>query len=253
MENFQYLKLKDIHTNPYQPRKTFSQEKLLELANSIKENGIIQPIIVRKSPVIGYELLAGERRYRAAKLAELESVPALIKNLTDQDMMRQAIIENLQREDLNPIEEAESYQSLIDKGLTHEELAKIMGKSRPYISNLVRLLNLSQTLIEAVKKQDISQAHARLLVPLTEQKQVEWLEKITKEDISVRDLEKKLSAKKPAKKRQEKEIFIREEEARLKQQLGTEVTIQLAKNQAGKITISFADPEEYQRIINSFK
>ena len=253
MENFQYINLKDIHTNPYQPRKTFSQEKLNELANSIRENGIIQPLIVRKSSVIGYELLAGERRFRAAKLADLETVPAIVKTLTDQEMMKQAIIENLQREDLNPIEEAESYQALIDRGSTHEEIARIMGKSRPYISNLVRLLNLSQPIIKAVKNKEISQAHARLLVPLTEEKQVEWLERIIKEETSVRDLEKKLIIKKTAKKEKKKEIFIQEEEKKLKEKLGTQVKIQLSKDQTGKIIISFANQAEYQRIINSLK
>ena len=107
MENYQYISLKDIRTNPYQPRKNFSQEKMNELAASIKENGIIQPIILRKSSLFGYEILAGERRFRAAKIAGLENIPALIKDLSDDEMMKQAIIENLQREDLNPIEEAE--------------------------------------------------------------------------------------------------------------------------------------------------
>ena len=112
--------VKDIRTNPFQPRKVFDQEKLEELAQSIKENGLIQPIIVRKSPIIGFELLAGERRFRASKIAGLKLVPAIIKELTDQEMMRQAIIENLQREDLNPIEEAISYQKLVDHGYKHD-------------------------------------------------------------------------------------------------------------------------------------
>ena len=140
MENFQYIALKDIRTNPYQPRKEFSQKKIEELAASIKENGLIQPIILRKSSLFGYEILAGERRFRAASFLGLETIPAVVKELSDDEMLKQAIIENLQREDLNPIEEAESYQNLVDKGLTHDEIAKIMGKSRPYISNIVRLL-----------------------------------------------------------------------------------------------------------------
>ena len=114
MEKLEKIAVKDIRTNPFQPRKVFDQEKLEELAQSIKENGLIQPIIVRKSPIIGFELLAGERRFRASKIAGLDLVPAIIKELTDQEMMRQAIIENLQREDLNPIEEAISYQKLVD-------------------------------------------------------------------------------------------------------------------------------------------
>ena len=172
MENFQYIALKDIRTNPYQPRKQFSQKKIEELAASIKENGLIQPIILRKSSLFGYEILAGERRFRAASFLGLETIPAVVKELSDDEMLKQAIIENLQREDLNPIEEAESYQSLIDKGLTHDEIAKIMGKSRPYISNIVRLLQLSKEVRQAIKEEEISQGHARLLVPLKEEEQL---------------------------------------------------------------------------------
>ena len=237
MENYQYILIKDIHTNPYQPRKDFSIEKLNELANSIKENGLIQPIIVRNSSIIGYELLAGERRFRAAKIAGLTEIPALVKSLSDDEMMKQAIIENLQREDLNPIEEAESYQHLIYKGLTHDEIAQIMGKSRPYITNL-----------------RISQAHARLLIKLKEKDQKKWLEKIISSDISVRKLEKLLqtSTTKPKSENVQK-IFIEEEEENLKKLLGVDVKISLSKKQTGKISISFSNQEEYERIINSLK
>ena len=166
MEKLEKIAVKDIRTNPFQPRKVFDQEKLEELAQSIKENGLIQPIIVRKSPIIGFELLAGERRFRASKIAGLDLVPAIIKELTDQEMMRQAIIENLQREDLNPIEEAISYQKLVDHGYKHDQIAQFMGKSRPYISNMLRLLHLAPSVQEAVIQNDISSAHARVLVPL---------------------------------------------------------------------------------------
>ena len=128
MEKLEKIAVKDIRTNPFQPRKVFDHEKLEELAQSIKENGLIQPIIVRKSPIIGFELLAGERRFRASKIAGLELVPAIIKELTDQEMMRQAIIENLQREDLNPIEEAISYQKLVDHGYKHDQNRSIYGE-----------------------------------------------------------------------------------------------------------------------------
>ena len=253
MENYQYILIKDIHTNPYQPRKDFSIEKLNELANSIKENGLIQPIIVRKSSIIGYELLAGERRFRAAKIAGLTEIPALVKSLSDDEMM-QAIIENLQREDLNPIEEAESYQHLIYKGLTHDEIAQIMGKSRPYITNLVRLLQLPDFVLKAVKEGRISQAHARLLIKLKEKDQKKWLEKIISSDISVRKLEKLLqtSTTKPKSENVQK-IFIEEEEENLKKLLGVDVKISLSKKQTGKISISFSNQEEYERIINSLK
>ena len=178
MEKLEKIAVKDIRTNPFQPRKVFDQEKLEELAQSIKENGLIQPIIVRKSPIIGFELLAGERRFRASKIAGLELVPAIIKELTDQEMMRQAIIENLQREDLNPIEEAISYQKLVDHGYKHDQIAQFMGKSRPYISNMLRLLHLAPSVQEAVIQNDISSAHARVLVPLDEKEQCFWLERI---------------------------------------------------------------------------
>lgn len=253
MENYQYIPLKDIRTNPYQPRKSFSQEKINELAASIKENGIIQPIILRKSSLFGYEILAGERRFRAAKIAGLEKIPALIKDLSDDDMMKQAIIENLQREDLNPIEEAESYQHLIEKGLTHEEIAKIMGKSRPYISNLVRLLQLPAFMMDAVKEEMISQGHARLLIPLKKEEQVFWLDKIIQDNLSVRALELSLQKTKKSKTKKNKEIFAHSEEEKLKKILGLNVTIQLKTPSKGKIIIPFENEEEYQRIINSLK
>ena len=139
------ISITDIQKNPYQPRKEFDGEKLDELAQSIKENGVIQPIIVRQSPVIGYEILAGERRYRASLLAGLRSIPAVVKQLSDQEMMVQSIIENLQRENLNPIEEARAYESLVEKGFTHAEIADKMGKSRPSYQQLYSLAVLART------------------------------------------------------------------------------------------------------------
>lgn len=225
MEKLEKIAVKDIRTNPFQPRKVFDQEKLEELAQSIKENGLIQPIIVRKSPIIGFELLAGERRFRASKIAGLELVPAIIKELTDQEMMRQAIIENLQREDLNPIEEAISYQKLVDHGYKHDQIAQFMGKSRPYISNMLRLLHLAPSVQEAVIQNDISSAHARVLVPLDEEEQRFWLERIKQDHLNVRTLESKISSKRKQKNKKAKESFLLEEEQRLKKILGTDVTI----------------------------
>ena len=157
------ISITDIQKNPYQPRKEFDREKLHELAQSIRENGVIQPIIVRQSPVIGYEILAGERRYRASLLAGLRSIPAVVKQLSDQEMMVQSIIENLQRENLNPIEEARAYESLVEKGFTHAEISDKMGKSRPYISNSIRLLSLPEPILSEVETGRLSQAHARSL------------------------------------------------------------------------------------------
>lgn len=253
MEEFKLIRISDIQKNPYQPRKEFSEEKIKELAQSIKENGLIQPIIVRQSPVIGYEILAGERRYRASIAAGLSEVPVIIKKLSDQDMMVHSIIENLQREDLNPIEEAKAYQSLIDKGYTHSDIAEKMGKSRPYITNLVRLLTLPDFILTEVETGKLSQAHARLLIQLPLKEQKNLLNRIQKEDLSVRQVKHLLKEEKNKKKSKEKDHFIKEEEENLKKLLGLDVQIVLQKKEAGKITISFHNQEEYQRFINSLK
>ena len=253
MEEFKLIRISDIQKNPYQPRKEFSEEKIKELAQSIKENGLIQPIIVRQSPVIGYEILAGERRYRASIAAGLSEIPVIIKNLSDQDMMIHSIIENLQREDLNPIEEAKAYQSLIDKGYTHADIAEKMGKSRPYITNLVRLLTLPDFILTEVEAGKLSQAHARLLIQLSTDEQKKLLYRIQTEDLSVRQVEHLLKEEKNKKKSKEKNHFIKEEEENLKKLLGLDVQIRLQKKEAGKITISFHNQEEYQRFINSLK
>ncbi|WP_454380080.1 ParB/RepB/Spo0J family partition protein [Streptococcus sp. Marseille-Q6504] len=253
MEELKLIRISDIQKNPYQPRKEFSKEKIQELAQSIKENGLIQPIIVRQSPVIGYEILAGERRYRASIEAGLSEVPVIIKKLSDQEMMIHSIIENLQREDLNPIEEAKAYQSLIDKGYTHADIAEKMGKSRPYITNLVRLLTLPDFILKEVETGKLSQAHARLLIQLPLKEQKNLLNRIQKEDLSVRQVEYLLKEEKNKKKSKEKDHFIKEEEENLKKLLGLDVQIVLQKKEAGKITISFHNQEEYQRFINSLK
>ena len=214
MEEFKIVQIKDIQKNPYQPRKEFSEEKIQELAQSIKENGLIQPIIVRKSPVLGYEILAGERRYRASIAAGLSEVPVIVKQLSDQDMMLHSIIENLQRENLNPIEEAKAYQSLIDKGFTHTEIAEKMGKSRPYITNLVRLLGLPKHILTEVESGKLSQAHARLLIQLSSDKQDKLLNRIQTENLSVRQVEQILQKTKKISKK-EKDYFVKEEEQKL--------------------------------------
>jgi len=252
MEEFKIVQIKDIQKNPYQPRKEFSEEKIQELAQSIKENGLIQPIIVRKSPVLGYEILAGERRYRASIAAGLSEVPVIVKQLSDQDMMLHSIIENLQRENLNPIEEAKAYQSLIDKGFTHTEIAEKMGKSRPYITNLVRLLGLPKHILIEVESGKLSQAHARLLIQLSSDKQDKLLNRIQTENLSVRQVEQILQKTKKSS-RKEKDHFVKEEEQKLKKILGLDVQISLQKKDSGKISISFHNQDEYQQFINSLK
>lgn len=151
--------------NPYQPRLVFDEDRLRELANSIKENGVLQPIIVRKSKLIGYELLAGERRFQASKLAGLETIPAIIRTYSDEEMMTLSILENLQRENLNPLEESKSLAQLSEKlGMTHDEIAKALGKSRSYVSNLIRLLGLPDKILKHVENRTLSPAHARTLL-----------------------------------------------------------------------------------------
>ena len=252
MEEFKIVQIKDIQKNPYQPRKEFSEEKIQELAQSIKENGLIQPIIVRRSPVLGYEILAGERRYRASIVAGLSEVPVIVKQLSDQDMMLHSIIENLQRENLNPIEEAKAYQSLIDKGFTHTEIAEKMGKSRPYITNLVRLLGLPKHILTEVESGRLSQAHARLLIQLSSDKQDKLLNRIQTENLSVRQVEQTLQKTKKSSKK-EKDHFVKDEEQKLKKILGLDVQIKLQKKDSGKISISFHNQDEYQQFINSLK
>lgn len=252
MEELHYIPIESISPNPYQPRLHFDEEKLQELADSIKIHGLIQPVIVRKSSVIGYELLAGERRLRASQLAGLQTIPVIVKSLSDEELLYQSIIENLQRDDLNPIEEAKSYQHLLQRGLTHEEIAQIMGKSRPYITNLLRLLQLSEPLIAAVEKGELSQGHARLLIPYSQATQESWMKKILETGMSVRMLENALSDKQK-KEDVKKDIFLEEEEKSLRRLLGTDVRIQQQKNGKGSITIAFSNLEEFERIIQSLK
>ncbi len=184
------INIDEIRSNPYQPRKTFNIESLNELATSIKEYGVIQPIIVKKS-IKGYELIAGERRTKAAKIAGLTTIPAIIKDFNDQEMMEIALIENIQREDLNPIDEATSISNIIKlRGYTHEEFAQKFGKSRSYVTNILGLLKLPEEVKKMVEKKDISMSHARVLSKLDDDdKAVDLAKKIVTEEISVHELE----------------------------------------------------------------
>jgi len=185
------IPLDEIRSNPYQPRKEFDEESLNEFAESIKEHGVIQPIIVKKS-IKGYELIAGERRTRASKIAGKKTIPAIIREISDQEMMEIALIENIQREDLNPIEEAEAFAKIIEtSGITQEEAAKRFGKSRSYITNLVGLLRLPKYTIELVRDGKISMGHARVLSKLEDPDQIDEIAKeIITKGLSVRDTEK---------------------------------------------------------------
>lgn len=189
------IPLNEIRSNPYQPRVMFDAESLEELANSIKEHGIIQPIIVKKS-IKGYELVAGERRTRAARLAGLTSIPAIIKEFNDLEMMEIALIENIERENLNPIEEAKAYENILKiNNITQEELAKKFSKSRSYITNMLGLLNLPEQTIKLVEMKELSMGHARALSKLEDENKInELATKIVRDGLSVRDTEKLISA-----------------------------------------------------------
>ena len=183
------IKLDEIRPNPYQPRKVFAEQALNELALSIQEHGIFQPVILKKS-VQGYEIVAGERRCRAARMAHLEEVPAIIVDFSDQQMMEIALLENIQREDLNAIEEAQAYQTMMEKlKLTQNELAKRIGKSRTHITNTLRLLNLPEKIQEYVLDGSLSMGHARALITLDKERALKIAKRVIDEKLSVRDVE----------------------------------------------------------------
>ena len=251
------IALDEIKKNPYQPRTYFNEEKLNELKESIEKNGLLQPIIVKKA-VKGYYIIAGERRYRAFELLGRKEIPAIIKEMTDEEMMVFAVLENLQREDLSALEESESYKNLMDKmSLTQEELAKKLGKSRPYIANSLRLLKLPAEIKNKLEQGVISAAHARTLLALKTKKAMEDVcTLVIERKMSVRELEEyvaKLLKPKEVKKPKAKDIFIEEQENILKKRLGTSVTIKQGRNKKGKIEIEFKDNDEFERIISLFK
>ncbi len=189
------IPLEDIRSNPYQPRVIFDNDALEELANSIKEHGIIQPIIVKKG-IKGYELVAGERRTRAARLAGLKTIPAIIKEFNDVEMMEIALIENIERENLNPIEEARAYENILKiNNITQEELAHKFSKSRSYITNMLGLLTLPDMVVKLVESKELSMGHARALSKLEDPRKIEELAlRVVREDLSVRDTEKLISS-----------------------------------------------------------
>lgn len=246
METIELLPISSIVKNPYQPRIIFDEEKLQELSQSIKENGVLQPIIVRKSSIIGYEILAGERRFRASQLAGLTEIPAIIRYLTDDEMMTLAILENLQRDDLTVLDEARSLQNLVSKqGLTHAQVAEKLGKSRPYVSNAIRTLSLPESILQLIEDKKISQGHARLLLSLSQaEQQIAWASRIDREQLSVKALSQLLTSTPKLSSQKDKNIFIKEAEDKLSKHLGSPVTIQ-----AKKIEIAYDNLAELNRLI----
>lgn len=189
-EEIQQLPLSELRVNPYQPRKTFNEESLNELAESIKEHGVFQPIIVKKS-IKGYEIVAGERRFRASKLAGKETIPAIVRNFTDEEMMEIAVLENLQRENLNAVDEANAYKTLMENlHLTQDQVSKRVNKSRSHITNLLGILSLPEDVLTLVKENKLSMGHARCLSKLSDIEKInELTKKVLEENLSVRELE----------------------------------------------------------------
>lgn len=255
-EQIKQIDISDIKPNPYQPRKTFDENHLNDLADSIKQYGILQPIVLRKT-VQGYYIVVGERRFRASKIAGLKYVSAIIKDLTDEDMMELAVIENLQREDLNAIEEAESYQRLMtDLKITQQEVAKRLSKSRPYIANMLRLLHLPKKIADMVKDGRLTSAHGRTLLAIKDEQQMLRLAKrVVKEKWSVRYLENHVNELKNVSSKSEtdkvditKPKFIKQQERQLREQYGAKVEISIKKS-VGKISFEFESQDDFVRII----
>ena len=243
------IPINELMSNPYQPRKVFDEEALKELSESIKEHGVFQPIIVKKS-VKGYNIIAGERRTKASELAGLKTVPAIVRDFSDEEMMQVALLENLQREDLSAIEEAKAYKSIIESlRLTQDELAKRLGKSRSHITNMLGLLRLPLSVQDMVLYGKISMGHARVLSKLENSEQIEDLaNKVINENLSVRDLEvltnessyvRSTPSSKPRKSKEYKYV-----EDAMKEKLGTKVAIS-----GNKIKISFVTKEDLNRIL----
>lgn len=239
------LDINELRPNPYQPRKVFDEEKLKELAESIKVHGVIQPIIVKKSTVRGYEIIAGERRVKASKIAGLTKVPAIIKDFNDQLMMEISLLENLQREDLNPIEEALAYQNLLNHlNLTQEELAKRLGKSRPHITNMIGILRLPEKVRVMLEDGKLSYSQARTISKLSsEEEMIELAEKTLTDSLNTREIEKKTQEiKNPEKKKINAEYKALEE--KLSDYFGTKVKIGKKK-----IEINYNNTPDLNRIL----
>lgn len=241
------IDLSELRANPYQPRKNFDEEALNELASSIKEHGVFQPIIVKKS-IKGYEIIAGERRFRASKLAGMQTIPAIVKDFSDEEMMQIALLENLQRENLTSIEEAKAYKSIIESmNITQDELAKKVGKSRSHVTNILGLLKLPASVQDMVLYNKLSMGHARVLSKLDDPKTIEDLaQRVIIEDLSVRKLESLVydNEEKEVKTKKSSNNEYKYMENFLKEKLGTNVKIN-----NNKISIKFSNVQDLNRIL----
>lgn len=241
------IDLSELRANPYQPRKNFDEEALNELASSIKEHGVFQPIIVKNS-IKGYEIIAGERRFRASKLAGMQTIPAIVKDFSDEEMMQIALLENLQRENLTSIEEAKAYKSIIESmNITQDELAKKVGKSRSHVTNILGLLKLPASVQDMVLYNKLSMGHARVLSKLDDPKTIEDLaQRVITEDLSVRKLESLVydNEEKEVKTKKNTNNEYKYMENFLKEKLGTNVKIN-----NNKISIKFSNVQDLNRIL----
>ncbi len=253
------LKISEIEPNRSQPRKDFDEAALNELADSISKHGLLQPILVRPLPLGGYEIVAGERRYRASRMAGLTEVPVIIRELSESETMELALIENLQREDLSPLEEALGYEALMNEhGFTQEEVAQSVGKSRPAVANALRLLKLPESIMAYVREEKISAGHARALLSLPNEEMMQEVSKqIIKNDLSVRQTEKlckKLTAEQKPRKESDadkKPNFYKEVELTLSEALGRKISVSKSKGkQGGVLQIEFYSDEELTELSN---
>ena len=252
------VNINDIEPKRDQPRKYFDEEALKELADSIAMHGVIQPLLVRPLSDGGYQLIAGERRWRASRMVGLSQVPVVVKEMTDEEAMELALIENLQREDLNPIEEAEGFKLLMDTySFTQEQAAEKVGKSRPAIANALRLLSLPQTVLDMVKQGIISSGHARTLIPLTDEKLIIKLaEEISQKELSVRETERIVKTLlKPknelVKKKSKRDPYFDECEIAIREELGRKAKINVSRGNKGSIEIEFFSKEDLQSILEA--
>lgn len=249
------LKTSELEPNRAQPRRAFNEQALSELADSISKHGVLQPLLVRPLMSGGYQIVAGERRWRAARMAGLDEVPAVVKDLTDEQVMELALIENLQREDLNPLEEAQGYRSLMDAyGMTQDDVAGIVGKSRPAVANALRLLNLPEKFQKMVESGSISAGHARTLLSFSSEKAMEEAAKAAEEGASVRDLEKmaqKAGAEPKTKKQPRKIQYYEETELALKENLGRKVHVNGNKKR-GVLQIEFYGEDDLAELMKHF-
>lgn len=251
------IDLKNIYPNQDQPRRVFDEEKIKILSESIKNYGVLQPIVLKPDDNGKYMIIAGERRYRASKLARKREIPAVIKDIPMKDIMEIALIENLQREELNPIEEALAYRSLIKNyEVTQEEISEAVGKSRPHITNTLRLLNLPQKIMDMIDQGKITAGHGKALLRLTDENiQLELANKVIDEELSVRATEalaKKIcedNIKEVPKKSKEKDVFIVDVEEKLRNIFGTKVNISKGKKK-GKIEIEYYNEEDLNNIVS---